>query len=292
MKLDPARAPRLVAWEATRACDLACVHCRAVAQPRPDPRQLSTDEAFRLVDDVAAFQEPVILIITGGDPLKREDILAVAARASQAGLRVVMSPSGTNVTPRIITGLKEAGVQRISVSLDGSTPVIHDAFRQIPGAFERLTHRVAGRTLTLDQIEQTILPGFHDPRVYFALGRGAHGGGRLRSEAFTPVRLETQLTEAAGECVTRTECLQIDPNARKVAISAVFSWREKEFSAAYAGGAPAAFASRSPIERAAIAFVGPKLLAAEKTFLAANAFQVVFKPFDWTLNDLTGRGGR
>ena len=59
------------------------------------------------------------------------------------------------------------------------------SIRQIPGAFERLTHRVAGRTITLDQIEQTILPEFHDPRVYFALGRGARGGGRLRSEMFT-----------------------------------------------------------------------------------------------------------
>lgn len=166
------------------------------------------------------------------------------------------------------------------------------SIRQIPGAFERLTHRVAGRTLTLDQIEQTILPGFHDPRVYFALGRGAYGGGRLRSEMFSAARLEAQLTEAAGECVSRTECLQIDRAAGKVAVSAVFSWREKEFSAAYAGSAPATFASRSPIERAAIAFIEPKLLATERTFLAANAFQVVFKPFDWTLNDLTGRGGR
>jgi radical SAM protein with 4Fe4S-binding SPASM domain len=114
-----------------------------VAQPRPDPRQLSTDEAFRLVDNVAAFQEPVILIITGGDPLKREDIFAVAARASQAGLRVVMSPSGTNVTPGTVARLKEAGVQRISVSLDGSTPEIHDGFRQIAGAFAEATRSLA-----------------------------------------------------------------------------------------------------------------------------------------------------
>jgi hypothetical protein len=166
------------------------------------------------------------------------------------------------------------------------------SIRQIPGAFDRLTHRVAGRALTLDQIEQTILPAFHDPRVYFALGRGARGGGRLRSETFTAARLEAQLTEVAGECVSRTECLQIDRAAGKVAVSAVFSWHEKEFSAAYAGRAPATFSSRSPIERSAIAFAEPKLLATERTFLAANVFQVAFKPFDWTLNDLTGRGGR
>lgn len=140
---DAAQAPRLVAWEATRACDLACVHCRAVAQPGPDSRQLSTEEAFRLVDDVAAFRQPVILIITGGDPLKREDIFEVAARATRAGLRVVMSPSGTHVTPAIVSCLKAAGVQRISVSLDGSTPALHDGFRQVAGAFEAATRSLA-----------------------------------------------------------------------------------------------------------------------------------------------------
>jgi heme b synthase len=143
MQFDPGRAPRLVAWETTRACDLACVHCRAVAQPHPDPRQLSTDEAFRLVDEVAAFQAPVILILTGGDPMKREDIFEVAARASRAGLRVVMSPSGTQVTPRSVQQLKRAGVQRISVSLDGSTPEIHDTFRRVPGAFAEAARSLA-----------------------------------------------------------------------------------------------------------------------------------------------------
>jgi len=167
-----------------------------------------------------------------------------------------------------------------------------ESIRQIPGAFEGRTHRVAGRALTLDQIEQTILAGFRDPRVYFAIGRGARGGGRLRSEMFTAARLEAQLTEVAGECVSRVECLQIDRAGGTVTVSAVFSWREKEFSAAYAGSAPAAFSSRSPVERAAIAFAEPKLLPSERTFLATNAFKVAFKPFDWTLNDLTGRGGR
>jgi heme b synthase len=143
MSGEAARTPRLVAWEATRACDLACVHCRAVAHPVPDPRQLSTDEAFRLVDDVAAFQQPVILIITGGDPLKREDVFEVAARATRAGLRVVMSPSGTQVTAATVSRLKAAGVQRISVSLDGSTAELHDGFRQVPGAFAAATESLA-----------------------------------------------------------------------------------------------------------------------------------------------------
>jgi hypothetical protein len=166
------------------------------------------------------------------------------------------------------------------------------SIRQIPGAFERLTHRVAGKTLTLDQIEQTILPEFHDPRVYFALGRGAIGGGRLRSEPFAGTKLETQLTETANECIARAQCVHIDRNADKVEANSIFSWREKEFTAAYAAGAISAFANRSPIERAVLAFVTPKLLTTEKEFLGKNTFQVVYKPFDWTLNDLTGRGGR
>ena len=166
------------------------------------------------------------------------------------------------------------------------------SIRQIPGAFERLPHRVAGRNLTLDQIEQTVLTDFHDPRLYFAIGRGAIGGGRLRSEAFTPARLEEQLAEVAAECVSRAQCVQVDRESGKVGASAIFSWREKEFAAKYADAAPTAFASRSPIERAVIAFVVPKLLTTEKEFLAKNTFEVVYKPFDWTLNDLTGRGGR
>jgi hypothetical protein len=166
------------------------------------------------------------------------------------------------------------------------------SIRQIPGAFERLPHRVAGRTLTLDQIEQTVLAEFKDPRVYLALGRGAVGGGRLRSEAFVPAQIEQQLTEVANECVSRTQCVDIDRDNNKVKVSPVFSWREKEFVPVYADKAPVVYANRSPAERAVIGFVQPKLLTTEKEFLAKNAFQVTYIPFDWTLNDLTGRGGR
>ena len=166
------------------------------------------------------------------------------------------------------------------------------SIRQIPGAFERLPHRVGGRTVTLDQIEQTILAGFNDPRVFFAIGRGAAGSGRLRSEAFVPARIEEQLAETVTECPTRAQCVRIDREAGKLHASSIFSWREKEFAAAYADTAPAAFANRAPIERAIVAFILPKLLPSEREFLQKNSFQVVYEPFDWTLNDLTGRGGR
>lgn len=166
------------------------------------------------------------------------------------------------------------------------------SIRQIPGAFERLPHRVGGRTVTLDQIEQTILMPFQDPRVFLALGRGAEGSGRLRSEAFAAQRLESQLAEAALECVTRARCLSIDRDADTISVSSVFSWREKEFSAKYADSAPATFAARSPIERAVIAMLQPKLLTIEREVLSKNTFRLVYIPFDWTLNDLTGRGER
>jgi len=114
-----------------------------VAQPTADPRQLSTGEAVRLIDDIAAFGEPIILILTGGDPLKRDDIFDLAARAAGKGLRVVMSPSGTQVTPVIVTRLKAAGIQRISVSLDGSTAALHDEFRRVPRAFDEAVRSLA-----------------------------------------------------------------------------------------------------------------------------------------------------
>ena len=166
------------------------------------------------------------------------------------------------------------------------------SIRQIPGAFEKLTHRVANRTVTLDQIEQTVLPEFNDPRIYLALGRGAEGGGRLRSEAYTAAKLQTQLAEAATECITRQHCIQVDRQNDKVLISPIFSWREREFASAYADQAPKLYANRSPIERAVIAFAMPKLLTTEKEELEKNTFKVEYHDFDWRLNDLTGRGGR
>jgi hypothetical protein len=166
------------------------------------------------------------------------------------------------------------------------------SIRQVPGAFERTVHQVAGKMVTLDQIEQTILSEFHDPRVYLVMGRGAIGSGRLRSEAYTGAAIETQLKEAAAECTSRSQCIEIDRANNQVNVSSVFSWRSQDFIAAYAGSAPEMFAARSPIERAILAFVQPSLLTTEREFLEKNQFKVVFRPFDWSLNDLTGRGGR
>jgi Protein of unknown function, DUF547 len=161
--------------------------------------------------------------------------------------------------------------------------------RQIPGAFERLTRRVAGRSLTLDQIEQTVLPSFNDPRLFLALGRGAVGSGRLRSEVYTAADLERQLTDVANECVRRAECIDLDAAGNAVKVSAVFSWRERDFTTAFADKADAKFATRSPMERAVLAFMAPRLLTTERDFIERNQFEFRYIPFDWSLNDLTGR---
>ena len=162
------------------------------------------------------------------------------------------------------------------------------SIRQIPGAFDRLKHRAAGRSVTLDEIEKTILPEFKDPRLYLALGRGAVGSGRLRSEAFSGDRLEKQLEEVHAEFVGEQPMLKIDRAAGTVSVTPILSWREPEFVAAYDKGASGPYAQRSAIERAIIAFILPKVLPLERELLEKNEFRVVFHDFDWRLNDLTG----
>jgi hypothetical protein len=160
--------------------------------------------------------------------------------------------------------------------------------RQIPGAFDRAKHRLAGRTLSLDDIEKTILPAFKDPRLYLALGRGAAGSGRLRSEAFTGNRLEAQLSAVRAEFVSHQAMLKIDRLTDQISVTPVISWREAEFIAAYDTGGDGPFARRSPIERAILAFVMPNLLRLEREFVETHAFRIVFHPMDWRLNDLSG----
>ncbi|MDR2203890.1 MAG: radical SAM protein [Nitrososphaerota archaeon] len=126
--------PRVIAWESTRACNYACQHCRAHAQKQADPNQLTTQEAYQMINQIAAYCKPVF-ILSGGDPLQREDIFDIASYASNKGLRVVMSPSGSNITPEIIEKMKTSGIKMISLSIDGSTAKIHDDFRMVNGAF-------------------------------------------------------------------------------------------------------------------------------------------------------------
>ncbi len=129
--------PFLAIWEVTQSCDLACKHCRAAAQPIAHPDQLTTAEGKALIDQIAAMQVP-IFVFTGGDPLKREDLFELIRYASEKGVKVAVTPSATPLLTReAIFKMKEAGLVRLGISLDGSTPEIHDAFRGLSGAWAR-----------------------------------------------------------------------------------------------------------------------------------------------------------
>ncbi len=127
--------PRLIAWEVTRSCPLACKHCRATACADPYPDELTTEECYKLIDNIVSFSNP-ILILTGGEPMLRADIYDIARYATDAGLRVVMAPCGTLIDDESARKILESGVQHISISIDGATAESHDAFRGVPGAFE------------------------------------------------------------------------------------------------------------------------------------------------------------
>ena len=148
--------PFTVAWEITRACALRCVHCRAEAIPRRNPLELTTEEGFRFIDDVKEIGGP-ILVVTGGDPMMRRDVYDfISYAAKDKGLRVALSPSATAlVTRKSLAKVKECGLLRTHISLDGSTPDIHDDFRQSPGSFQRTMEILD----TLSELEMTIQIG-------------------------------------------------------------------------------------------------------------------------------------
>jgi heme b synthase len=120
----------------TRACNLACVHCRAGASPDADPEELSSQEGRALIDGIAAVGKP-ILIMTGGEPLLRKDFFDLARYSINSGLRAVLATNGVLVTPEIAKEIGKTGIARVSISLDGPTPEEHDAFRKVPGAFAK-----------------------------------------------------------------------------------------------------------------------------------------------------------
>jgi radical SAM protein len=135
--LDFDKTPFLAIWEVTQACDLACKHCRASAQPLAHPDELTTAEGMALIDQIAAMQVP-IFVLTGGDPLKRKDIFELIRYAAGKRVSVALTPSATPLlTRKAIFQLKEAGLVRLAISLDGSTAEINDAFRGMNGAYAR-----------------------------------------------------------------------------------------------------------------------------------------------------------
>ena len=129
-------SPFVVIWENTRACDLACVHCRAAAQPRRSQFELTTEQGFRLIDEIAEMK-PKVFVLTGGDPLKREDTYDLIAYAKQRGLEPSLTPSATPLlTEEAVVTMKQRGLSRMAVSLDASSADLHDEFRRVPGSYD------------------------------------------------------------------------------------------------------------------------------------------------------------
>lgn len=165
-----------------------------------------------------------------------------------------------------------------------------DSIRQIRGAFDERRHRVAGRSLTLDAIETGVLPAFADPRLFLALGRGAAGSGRLRSEAYRAARVDEQLAAVVRDFAADSRHVALDRLAGELRVSAILGWREAELVAVQAARAGDSWGAsrRSPIERAILTLVEPALFPSERAFLRANRFALRYQAFDWRLNDLTG----
>ena len=130
-----AAQPRLIFWEVTKGCNLRCVHCRATATELSSPDDLSTATALDIIDQIAADYNP-ILVLSGGEPLFRRDIFQLARHATDRGLRVALATNGTLVTEEVARKIVDAGVRRVSISIDGADAATHDAFRAIPGAFD------------------------------------------------------------------------------------------------------------------------------------------------------------
>lgn len=164
-----------------------------------------------------------------------------------------------------------------------------NSIRQIPGAFDKRQFRAGGRMLTLDQIEKDVIGELGDARALLALGRGAAGSPRLKSEAFTAERLDAQLTTMVSELVTNRDLVFVDVPNERLSVNPLFSWREDIFARSLADRAPAVYASRSPLERAVLSLIEPALVPHEAEFLRKNTFRMAFHEFDWKLNDLTGR---
>jgi radical SAM protein len=156
--IDYDESPFLAIWETTQSCDLACKHCRAAAQPIAHPDQLTHEEAKNLIDQIADMHIP-IFVFTGGDPLKRPDVYDLIRYAASKDVKVALTPSATPLLTReAIFKLKEAGLVRLGISLDGSTPEIHDTFRGLPGAWARTIQAIewAGEAGVPIQVHTTI----------------------------------------------------------------------------------------------------------------------------------------
>jgi radical SAM protein len=234
--LDYSHTPFLIIWETTQACDLACIHCRASAQPNPDPGELTTAEGQDLLRQAADMGTPIV-VLTGGDPLKRGDIFELIQYGAALGLRMATIPAATDLlTEKVVVRLKEAGLSQMALSLDFPRPDLHDTFRGLPGAFAKTMKAVewAHRHEMPLQINTTIhggsLPHLDEMvalvdtlgivfwEVFFLVptGRGTSLGGLTAAQCEKIFDLLHRVQKKAGYLVKVTEA----PHYRRYVIQA------------------------------------------------------------------------
>jgi len=149
--------PRLIAWEVTKRCYFNCKHCRGSAADKEFAHEFTTEESFRLLDNIASFAKPII-ILTGGEPMARDDIFEIASYGTSLGLRMVMAPCGLLMNKKNTRKMIESGIMRISLSIDGVDKETHDSFRQVDGAFDAVINaaKIARETGLEFQVNTTI----------------------------------------------------------------------------------------------------------------------------------------
>jgi len=247
------RAPRRVYWELTRACGLACRHCRAEAVPCRDPRELTTDEGRRLLDALRELGEPgPAVVLTGGDPLERPDFWDLLDHGVRLGLPMDVAPSGTPMlTAEVVGRLREAGVRAMSLSLDGPDAARHDGFRGVPGCFDRTVAAAraavaAGISLQVNTLVTAgTLPDL--PAVY----EHARALGAARWSLFFLIQVGRgrdlqQLTSAACERLLAWLCARSRPGGPIVTATEAPHYRRVALQRRRAGvGGPADAAHRA-----------------------------------------------
>jgi radical SAM protein with 4Fe4S-binding SPASM domain len=218
--------PRVVAWEITTRCDLACRHCRASATTEPDPQELSPAQGSEVVEQLAEAGTK-LLILSGGDPLLRPDWPELAARATALGIRVTMAPNGLHIDAEVAGRMRECGIERAAISLDFPSAELHDDFRGVPGAFDAAVRALAllreagiecqiNATLTalnaehLDALIDLALDlgaaAFH-PFLLVETGRGAG----LADQRLTPERCEEMMVRLRERQIELAGRLAIKP---------------------------------------------------------------------------------
>jgi radical SAM protein len=186
--MDFNQSPLLVIWEVTQACDLACVHCRASAMPGRNSGELTTDQGYRLLDEIRSFGDP-LMVFTGGDPLKRPDLYELMSYSVGLGLRTNVTPSATPLlTASAIDAFRKIGVSRMAISLDGPDAATHDSFRGIPGTYDRAMFALRhARDIGLDTQLQTTVTRRNMSKLALVAERVAEVHGRMWSLFFLVV---------------------------------------------------------------------------------------------------------